>query len=318
MDETTLAFEAPIMRSVATGKGDPLDRISVREHVRKVEIGAFHAERGITQRIRFNVVLEVSRSTAALEDDVDKVISYETIVEAIDHILGTERINLLETLAERVAERCLDDRRAVRVFVRIEKLDHISGTLGVEIVRTRKEIQPQIAPVGTTSPQPDIQPRPRVLFIGNDVLSRPILVEWIDAVVASKVPTIICLEPRDPAQTAGAGQAARQIALLSIEQNAWVLAGLDRRCVVVGSRAELDWAMKHQQVATWAPSKIVNDAVKAPDADASDPAGLALWLAVEFNACEFVSLGAELDISSTEMACRFLDPSRPEALSAQA
>ena len=70
-------------------------------------------------------------------DDVDQVISYDTITEAIEAELAAERVNLLETLAERVAHRCLADPRAVRVFVRIEKLDRIPGALGVEIVRAR-------------------------------------------------------------------------------------------------------------------------------------------------------------------------------------
>ena len=68
----------------ATHAGPPLDRISVRDYIRQVEIGAFRTERGVTQRIRFNVVLEVSHHTAAQDDDVDKVISYDTITEAIE------------------------------------------------------------------------------------------------------------------------------------------------------------------------------------------------------------------------------------------
>ena len=44
-------------------------------------------------------------------------------------------MNLLETVAERIAQSCLEDIRAVRVFVRIEKLEKIPGGLGVEIVR---------------------------------------------------------------------------------------------------------------------------------------------------------------------------------------
>ena len=52
----------------------PRPHIGAR-YTRLVEIGAFRAERGLTQRIRFNVVLEVSRHTAARDDDVDKVIS---------------------------------------------------------------------------------------------------------------------------------------------------------------------------------------------------------------------------------------------------
>ena len=83
MDETAIAFELPHARAAATHAGPPLDRISVRDYTRQVEIGAFRTERGVTQRIRFNVVLEVSHHTAARDDDVDKVISYDTITEAI-------------------------------------------------------------------------------------------------------------------------------------------------------------------------------------------------------------------------------------------
>ena len=82
MDETTIAFELPHARAAATDGGRPPDRISVRDYTRQVEIGAFRTERGVTQRIRFNVVLEVAHNGAAEDDDVDKVISYDTITEA--------------------------------------------------------------------------------------------------------------------------------------------------------------------------------------------------------------------------------------------
>lgn len=136
IDETALAFEWP-RRDTDTAE-IPLDRISVRDHVREVEIGAFRSERGVTQRVRFNVVLEVRPNEAGATDDVDRVISYDGIVEAIDATLAEERLNLLETCAERVAARCLRDPRTARVLVRVEKLDRIPGALGVEIVRTRR------------------------------------------------------------------------------------------------------------------------------------------------------------------------------------
>ena len=39
MNETAIAFEPPHVRARATHAGPPLDRISVRDYVRKVEIG---------------------------------------------------------------------------------------------------------------------------------------------------------------------------------------------------------------------------------------------------------------------------------------
>ena len=104
MDEPGIAFKLPHARASATYTGPPLDRISVRDYVRDIEIGAFRSERGVTQRIRFNVVLEIGHTAAAATDDVDRVVSYDMITDAIEAALVAERLNLLETLAE-LAER---------------------------------------------------------------------------------------------------------------------------------------------------------------------------------------------------------------------
>ncbi|NBR89260.1 MAG: dihydroneopterin aldolase, partial [Rhodobacteraceae bacterium] len=133
-NEITWAFAHPIQRSEATAEG-PLDRISLRDHIVEVEIGAFQQERGLTQRICFNVVVEVRPHDSDLGDDVDRILSYDKVTEAIAAELAAERLNLLETLAERVAERILLEPLAMRVFIRIEKLDRGPGALGVEIVR---------------------------------------------------------------------------------------------------------------------------------------------------------------------------------------
>ena len=53
---------------MATAAPGPLDRISLRDHTVEVEIGAFQAERGSTQRISFNVVVEIAPLPKDLED----------------------------------------------------------------------------------------------------------------------------------------------------------------------------------------------------------------------------------------------------------
>lgn len=306
-DETSLAFELPQARSVATGSSDPLDRISVRDYTREVEIGAFQAERGVTQRIRFNVVLEVSRNAAAQSDDVDQVLSYDTITEAIEAQLSSERMDLLETLAERVAERVLANPKAVRVFVRIEKLDRIPGTLGVEIARSRVEDDNVVRTVSKeTKQETDAAVHPLVVFLPNTVLQSDRLKGWLDAIARHDPPAIICLEPAEgEAPVADVAAANRRISLLSIEQNAWVLAGRDKHCVVVDSRTELDWAMKHGQFSVWAPSRIVLDAVHGPKSSDMDPLGLAAWFASEFSAQALVVLEG-YDPASTDTAHRIV------------
>ena len=139
INDSKLAFDTLEVRSIASARGQPQDSISVRDYMKSVEIGAFQTERGIRQELRFNVVLEVARHDGAQTDDVDVVLSYDKITEAIEVELETERLNLLETLAERVAERILQHSMAVRVFVRIEKTERGPGSLGVEIVRVRDD-----------------------------------------------------------------------------------------------------------------------------------------------------------------------------------
>ena len=86
----------------------------------------------------------------------------------------------------------------------------------------------------------------------------------------------------------------RRIDLLAIEQNAWMLAARDPRCVVVETRTELDWAMKNGQISVWAPSKIVLDAVDGPSVEPGNAVALAAWFAETFAADELMVIGAEM------------------------
>ena len=116
---------------------DPRDRIFLSNHVREFEIGAYADEFGVTQRIRFDVMLDVRRFEITDDDEVASIVSYDLIVESIDTLIQGPRIKLLETLAERLAALVLDERRVIAAHIRIEKLDRVIGALGVEITRTQ-------------------------------------------------------------------------------------------------------------------------------------------------------------------------------------
>ena len=275
-----LAFAHPEERAAASAGADPRDRISLRDHVVEADIGAFQQERGHPQRLRFNVVVEVRPHPAPVEDDVDRILSYDRITEAIAAELAAERLNLLETLAARVAERVLAEPQAMRVFVRAEKLDRGPGALGVEIVRSRAE-----APLRAVDAAGDMQAlHPLVVFLDNAAIAAPDLARRLDGWQARGLPIILAVGLPDlPRPETGHRPTQRRIDLLAIEQNAWTLAARDDRCVVVATRTEIDWAMKHGRTIVWAPSKLVLDAVDGPHS--REPVALALWLA-EMTAAE--------------------------------
>ncbi len=268
--DISLAFAHPEARAEASASADPRDRISLRGHVVEVEIGAFQQERGTRQRVSFDVVVEVRPHPAPLQDDVDRILSYDRITEAIAAELASERLNLLETLAERVAERILAEPQAMRAFVRIEKLDRGPGALGVEIVRSRAEV-----PVRSEA---DEALHPVVVYLDNAAIAAGDLSVRLDALQAGGLPVILAVGLPDIARpVTGHRPTQRRVDLLAIEQNAWVLAARDDRCVVVATRTEIDWAMKHGKMIVWEPSKLVLDAVDGPHS--REPVALALWLA---------------------------------------
>jgi len=269
-----LAFAHPEERAAATATADPRDRISLRDYLVDVEIGAFQTERGLTQRLMFNIVVEVKPQTGPVEDDVDRIMSYDRITEAISDELASGRVNLLETLAEHVAERILAAPQAMRAFVRIEKLDRGPFKLGVDIVRTRaaQPVQAQ-AEDGAAL-------HPLVVFVENAMIAADGLNARIAALEARGLPVVLCVGlPEAPTAQSGIAAVQRRIDLLAIEQNAWMLATRDRNWLVVDSRTEIDWAIRQGNTIVWAPSKLVLDAVDSPIDRASNGPALALWLA---------------------------------------
>lgn len=124
--------------SIAEGSADTQpDRIFLRDHVIEMEIGAYPEEFGVTQRVKFNVELDVMRRQREYADEVESVVSYDLIFHGIRDLANGPRIKLLETFAERLAMLLLDEARVQCARIRIEKLDRVSGALGVEIERRK-------------------------------------------------------------------------------------------------------------------------------------------------------------------------------------
>lgn len=274
--EIRLAFAHPEARAEATASADPHDRISLRDHLVEAEIGAFQTERGHRQRLLFNVVVEVRPHPEPLADDVDRILSYDKITEAIADELASGRVNLLETLAERIAERVLAAPQAMRAFVRVEKLDRGPGALGVEIARARAAV-----PLSATGEDGvDRAVHPLVVYLDNAAIGAPDLVARLDRLAARGLPLVLCVglpdtdTPRVPVKAV-----QRRIDLLAIEQNAWRLAARDRRFLVVDSRTEIDWALRQGRSLIWAPAKLVLDSAQGPLDRAGNGPALALWLA---------------------------------------
>ena len=294
MNGSSTVFDNLEIRAKTAPSDPSLDRISIRDYIKEVEIGAFQVERDLTQRVKFNVVVEVAPSSSSSSDDVDDILSYDMIIEAIDDQLNFERLNLLETLAERVSDQILSHNQAVRVFTRIEKLDRIPGSLGVEIVRDRKNSIEEKAIENSNS-------EPLVVYISNEIIQSNELNKWLDVILKNDKPAILCVEALESKdQLSLELNSLHRIELLSIEQSAWRLAGMDSRCVVVDTRTELDWSLKNNELSVWAPSKMILDSVNKPSLN-SGPLDLAIWLAGELSVDSIYCIGSGPDHPNIEV-----------------
>ncbi|MCJ8140246.1 dihydroneopterin aldolase [Falsirhodobacter halotolerans] len=248
----------------------PHDRIFLRDHTVEVEIGAFEVERGITQRLRFNVEVEVARVEAG--DDVDRILSYDRIAEAISGELSAGRVALLETLADGIAARVLAHPQALSAQIEIEKPDRGPFTLGIRILRRRGEV---------AAPH----------------MSRAVPVVWLGRAEGLLPGAVHCLHAEGPRLTDPEKQ--RRADLLALDMAAWHRADADPRFTVAGSRTEIEWAVGQGQAVLWAPARMVLDAADPPS---TTPVALAEWLAGELGAASitvFDTFPAESRIPQT-------------------
>ena len=112
--------------------------VFVRDLVIPALIGVHKHEKDGQQNIRINLDMEIPEAKHHIKDRLSDVVCYEEIVDGIREIVNAGHINLVETLAEKIAARILVDQRIERVRVKIEKLDIFAdaSSVGIEIERS--------------------------------------------------------------------------------------------------------------------------------------------------------------------------------------
>ena len=286
------AFELPVERAKSLSEGHSLDRNSLRDYIHEVEIGAFQSERGSNQRIKFNIVVEVIIPENP-DDDVDLVFSYDAIISAINKELSLERINLLETLAEKIAGNILTDKRAKKIFVRIEKLDRGPGALGVEIVRSNSDKK-----VSTVESLPECC----LIVLGEKVFQNENVAKLIDILSLADLSTILLVPKAVSNKSVITDKTARtRITLLSIDQNAWLLASRNQKCQVVETRTELDWIVRNKKIGVWSPSRLFLNDNSGSDLEKKCTSKLTFWLSRQLNVKDIFSFGKDVEEIGTPL-----------------
>ncbi len=104
------------------GKGGNVDRIVIAG-LRELGVhGALPEEQTRPQPFEVDVELTVDLSSPGDSDMLEDTVDYAAVSEAVSRVVRTERYQLLERLATRIAEVCCTDDRVTGVTVTVRKL----------------------------------------------------------------------------------------------------------------------------------------------------------------------------------------------------
>jgi len=83
--------------------------------------GVFEHERRDGQEFMVDVKLDVSTSAAAGSDALADTVDYGVVADQVHALITGEPVDLIETLAERIAQSCLAHSGVAQVEVRVHK-----------------------------------------------------------------------------------------------------------------------------------------------------------------------------------------------------
>ena len=113
--------------------------VLVKNLILKASIGIYPKEKIKKQKVRFNVSV-TAKDSIKKKNDISDFVSYDDVIKNIKYVINTGHIELVENLANQIAEKCLSDKKILKIEIMIEKLEPFkeAESVGVKIVRVNK------------------------------------------------------------------------------------------------------------------------------------------------------------------------------------
>ena len=97
------------------------DHLSVSGIVVHGHHGVFDHERRDGQEFVIDLVLAMDTRSAAQHDDLHETVDYGTLVDEVRSAVENDPVDLIETLAQRIADVCLGHQQVAAVEVTVHK-----------------------------------------------------------------------------------------------------------------------------------------------------------------------------------------------------
>ena len=124
-------FEKPLISTLVR-------KILIKNLTINAIFGYYPKEKVKSQRLKFNIKLELTNKIEFDDTDLRSIVDYDNIIKTINNILD-KKINFLETLGELVAEEILKNKKIDAIELQIEKLDILKkdASVGFEISKRK-------------------------------------------------------------------------------------------------------------------------------------------------------------------------------------
>lgn len=118
---------------------DNTDAIFLRDLRIETVVGIWEWERKIRQTISIDLEMGADIRRAAATDRIEDTLNYKAVAKRLQEFVGESSFQLVETLAEKIAELVLDEFEVPWILVRVNKPGAIRGArdVGVTIRRSK-------------------------------------------------------------------------------------------------------------------------------------------------------------------------------------
>lgn len=114
-----------------------MDIVFIKQLKVETTIGAYEWEKTIKQTLLLDLEMAWDNTAPALQDDLTKALDYATVSQRITDWLGLQKIELIETVAERIAQILLNEFSIKWLRLTVHKPDAVVNAAGVGVTIER-------------------------------------------------------------------------------------------------------------------------------------------------------------------------------------
>ena len=114
-------------------------KILITDLTLQMFIGIHDFEKKKKQEVKFNINIGIKPSLTPIENKINSIVNYETVIKDINKLTKNKHYELLESLAEDIFYELFKNNNIQKVNLKIEKTQIIKNTssVGVEITKER-------------------------------------------------------------------------------------------------------------------------------------------------------------------------------------